>query len=215
MKKTNSIELTKWLAWSTFAAICLGYAAIWSLDTIWSVPDGFYSILPSVLVTINFHRFYSRQLERLDSHLPVKEKTGLRATNSRAINVNSSGGTKQVFLSTVQGIFGSNEKEAQQPKSMLWWEFGPYIIYEDTVYEWLRKGWNRQLAGEAHPFSCNWMIKQRFYSLSSQCIERTYHEALVDLTLTYGLWLKPPRQGVAGKLRVSPLGCISKMGGRW
>jgi hypothetical protein len=164
--KTNSLELLKWLFWTTLSAYLLGYLTVLTLDAIFdSVPQSLYSIAPSLFITIGLVRFYGRQLDRLNIHLPAKEKRELKATNARSIKVN---GTHNVFLSSVKSIFAS--EAPQSPVSLLWWQYGPYLIKEDTAYEWLRKGWNRQLTGEPHPFSGNWMIQQRFYTLGNQRI---------------------------------------------
>ncbi len=211
MKKTNSLELLKWLLWTIISAYILGYLTVVTLDNIFiEVPKAFYTDIPVGFITIVFFIFFGRQLSRLDNHLPLKEKRELKATNARSIKVN---GTHNMFLSSVGSIFGS--EATQEPSQLLYWQYGSYTIREDTAYEWLRKGWCRQLLGEPHPFSCNWMTRQRFYTLGSQTIDRPYHEALCVLAIDYGLWLKIPTQGASGKILASPGACVAKLHGRW
>lgn len=210
MTKINSLELLKWLFWTVIAAYGLGYVAILTVDYVSEVPKSLYSCFPLALILVTFIIFYHRQIGRLDNHLPLKEKRLLKQTNARSIKVN---GTHNMFLSSVKSIFASEALQA--PSQLLYWQYGSYTIREDTVYEWLRKGWKRQTWGEAHPFSGNWMTKQRFLTLSSQNIDRNYHECLVILMSEYGLWLREPRQGVAGKILVSPTLCIEKFKGNW
>ena len=116
-------------------------------------------------------------------------------------------------MSAMSSIFPS--EDPQSPTSVLWWQYGNYTIREDTAYEWLRKGWNRQLKNEPHPFSGNWMIRQRFHTLGNQTIDRAYHDSICELVSDYQLWLKEPKQGTSGKVIASPAGCISKLQGKW
>lgn len=212
MKTTNSLELLKWLLWSITSAYILGYLTVLTLDSIFvKVPEQFYTDIPLAFVLLVFIIFFGRQLSRLDNHLPLKEKRELKATNARSIKVN---GTHTIFLSTAQSLFTHQQAETA-PNSLLYWQYGSYTIREDTAYEWLRKGWCRQLLGEPHPFSCNWMTRQRFYTLGSQTIDRPYHEALCVLAIDYGLWLKTPTQGASGKILASPGACVAKLHGRW
>lgn len=204
MKTTNSWELLKWLFWTIVAAYGLGYL----ITIVW---QGEVNV-PVALILLVFVIFFYRQLARLDAHLPLKEKKILRRTSSRVIPVNTASGTKDLFLSSVKSIFVS--EALQQPQGILYWTYGSYIIREDTAYEWLRKGWKRQTWGEAHPYSCNWMIDQRFHTLSNQTIERGYHEALVTLIANEGLWRKVPTQGASGKILYSPTLCIERFKGR-
>lgn len=206
MTKTPILQSLKWLFLTCLAAYGLGYLSILTLSYIFNIPEMSFTLIPFMLVALTLGIFYYRQLNRLDNILPVKEKKQLKATNARSIQVN---GTHTIFLSQVRSIF------SHEPNSALWWKYGNYTIKEDTAYEWLRKGWNRQLKGEPHPFSGNWIIRQRFHTLSNQRIKRDYHESLCRLASDYQLWLKEPSQGTSGLIIASPAGCIAKLRGKW
>ena len=210
MKKTPIIELLKWLFWTCLAAYGLGYVSILTLDLIIKVPEVAYNLIPFALVVLTFGIFYYRQLDRLDNILPLKEKRGLKATNARSIQVN---GTHTMFLSQVRSIFAQNDDNS--PNSVLYWIYGSHTIKEDYVLEWLKKGWRRQSNGVPHPYSGNWMTKQRFVTLGNQTIERQYHDATCLLLSDYQLWRKEPSQGTSGKALAPPLSSLEKLRGRW
>lgn len=210
MKKTSILETLKWLFLASIAAYLFGYSTVFALDLIFIIPQGLYQAIPTLLIVLIFGHFFYRILARLDNHLPVKEKRELKATNARSIMVN---GNHRMLLSSVTSIFSS--QAPQSPESVLWWRYGNHIIYEDYALEWLRKGWKRQNNLEPHPYSGNWMVRQRFTSLSNQTIDRDYHDATCLLLSDYQLWRKEPVQGASGKAMYSPLTSLAKLRGQW